>query len=74
MTNIGDIANILLATGPWGIVAVLGWAFWRKEIEIRDLYEQIVKLSTEQIGAINRMENALSSLKESIITAMLRIQ
>ena len=40
------IAEVLKATGPYGLVAVLGWAFWRmnsrKDQELKSLHEKIV--------------------------------
>ena len=64
------IAAWLEATGPYGLVAVLGWAFWkmsdRKDAAIRELYEQVAELSRVQTAAITKMEAALVALKEAI--------
>ena len=42
----------LQATGPYGLVAVLGWAFWRvnekKDRELKALHEKIVVLAEAQ--------------------------
>ncbi len=65
-----SIATWLQATGPYGLVAVLGWAFWRmnerKDAAIRELYEQVGELSRAQTAAITKMEAALIALKEAI--------
>lgn len=65
-----NVATWLQATGPYGLVAVLGWAFWRmnerKDAAIRDLYEQVAELSRVQTEAITKMESALVALKEAI--------
>lgn len=65
-----SIATWLQATGPYGLVAVLGWAFWRmnerKDAAIRELYEQVAELSRAQTMAITKMESALVALKEAI--------
>ncbi len=65
------IATWLEATGPYGLVAVLGWAFWRmnerKDLAIRELYEQVAELSRVQTTAITKMEAALVALKEAIV-------
>lgn len=60
------IANVLSASGPYGLVAILAWAFWRKNGEIKDLYSSIVKLTEVQTAAITRMEAALESLTRTI--------
>ena len=64
------IATWIEATGPYGLVAVLGWAFWRmnerKDAAIRELYEQVGELSRAQTAAITKMEAALVALKEAI--------
>ena len=43
MDEFSGIAAWLQATGPYGIVAILGWAFWkineRKDAALRELYE-----------------------------------
>jgi hypothetical protein len=44
-----SVAAWLQATGPYGLVAVLGWAFWRvnekKDRELKALHEKIVVLA-----------------------------
>lgn len=60
----------LAATGPYGLVAVLGWAFWkvneRKDAALRELYERVAEMSAAQTEAITKVEGALLALKEAI--------
>ena len=64
------IAEVLKATGPYGLVAVLGWAFWRvnekKDRELNDLHATVVKMAEAQTAAITKVESALVALKEAI--------
>ena len=64
------IADVLKATGPYGLVAVLGWAFWRlserKDRELKALHERLLSMSEVQTAAITKMEAALMALKEAI--------
>ena len=65
------IADFLKATGPYGLVAVLGWAFWRlserKDRELRSLHERLVSMAEAQTAAITKVEAALVALKEAIV-------
>jgi len=49
MEMYATIAEFLKATGPYGIVAILGWAFWRvsekKDKEVKDLFTYAENLS-----------------------------
>ena len=64
------LATWLQATGPYGLVAILGWAFWkvndRKDAAIRELYEQVAELSRAKTMAITKMESALVALKDVV--------
>lgn len=64
------IAEFLKATGPYGIVAILGWAFWRvskkKDQEMKELYEKVAQISEAQTSAITKVEAALLALREAI--------
>ena len=61
---------MLQASGPWGLVAVLGWAFWRvqnrKDLEVKGLYERIAQLCEKQISATLRMEQSLRDLTSAL--------
>ena len=64
------IADVLKATGPYGLVAVLGWAFWRlserKDRDLKALHERLLSMSEVQTAAITKVEAALVALKEAI--------
>lgn len=70
MEMYATIAEFLKATGPYGLVAVLGWAFWRvsekKDKEVKDLYEKVAQISEAQTSAITKVESALLALREAI--------
>jgi len=70
MEGLSSIAQMLQATGPYGLVAVLGWAFWRvnekKDRELKALHEKIVQLAEAQTVAIVKVEAALVALRDAI--------
>lgn len=70
LVSVTSIADILAAWGPYGFVAVLGWAFWkvneRKDRELKAIYNQMIQLSEQQTAAITKVEAALVALKEAI--------
>ena len=65
-----NIARFLQATGPYGLVAILGWALWhsneKKDARLEALYEKVIDLSEAQTRAIVQVEAALVALKEAI--------
>ncbi|MBK8482459.1 MAG: hypothetical protein IPL40_15050 [Proteobacteria bacterium] len=65
-----SVAAWLQATGPYGLVAVLGWAFWRvnekKDRELKALHEKIVELAEAQTAAVIKVEAALVALRDAI--------
>lgn len=65
------IADFLKATGPYGLVALLGWAFWRlserKDRQLQSLHERLVSMAEAQTAAITKVEAALVALKEAIV-------
>jgi hypothetical protein len=69
-SGLATFAEILQATGPYGLVAVLGWAFWRinekKVRELKALHEKIVQLAEAQTAAIVKVEAALVALRDAI--------
>ena len=70
MNELTAIASWLQATGPYGLVAVLGWAFWKvnekKDASLRELYAEVTALSRAQTEAVTKVEAALVALKEAI--------
>ncbi|MFW5739869.1 MAG: hypothetical protein ACOC1F_05845 [Myxococcota bacterium] len=69
-SGLATFAEILQATGPYGLVAILGWAFWRvnekKDRELKALHEKIVELAEAQTTAIVKVEAALVALRDAI--------
>lgn len=70
------IAETLRVTGPWGIVVVLGWVYWRtntaKDNEIKNLYTQISEMTGRQTKAILDVRDAINELRETIVYSLLR--
>jgi len=69
-SSFSSIAEILKATGPYGLVAVLGWAFWRinekKDLELKSLSQTVLAMAAVQTAAMTKVEAALVALKEAI--------
>ena len=69
-SGLAMIAEVLKATGPYGLVAVLGWAFWRiiekKDRELKVLSQKVVDMAQAQTAAIVKVESALVALKKAI--------
>ncbi len=70
MNEFSDIANWLQATGPYVLVAILGWAFWRinerKDAALRELYERVAEMGRAQTEATVKVEATLLAIKEAI--------
>jgi hypothetical protein len=70
MDSFTTIATWLQSTGPYGLVAVLGRAFWRinekKDAALRELYEKVAEMSRAQTEAVTKVEAALVALREAI--------
>ena len=68
--TISPFVNLLSASGPYGLVCVLGWAFWRinekKDRELKLLSQKIVEMAQAQTAAIVGVEAALVALKDAI--------
>ncbi len=69
-TEYSTLAQFLAASGPYGLVAILAIAYWKlsqkKDRQMRELFDRVVKLSEAQTAAITKMEAALMALKEAI--------
>jgi hypothetical protein len=67
---LASFAAILAASGPYGVVAIAGWALWRvneaKDRQYKELSQQIIQMATVQTEAISKVESALLMLKEAI--------
>ena len=70
MDTFTNIATWLQATGPYGLVAVLGWAFWRinekKDAALRELHDRLAEMCRTQTEAVTKVEAALVALKDAI--------
>ena len=69
-TTISTFAAVLQATGPYGLVAVMGLAYWklhtRKDQELKSMYGKLIELTEAQTAAVTKVEAALLALKEAI--------
>jgi hypothetical protein len=70
MDTFTSVATWLQATGPYGLVAVLGWAFWRvnekKDAQLRELFDKVAEMGRVQTEAMTKVEAALVALKDAI--------
>lgn len=70
MENFSSVATWLSATGPYGLVAILGWAFWRinekKDAALRELHDRLADMCRAQTEAVTKVEAALVALKDAI--------
>lgn len=69
-TPFSAFAEMLSATGPYGLVSVLAWAFWRvnekKDRELKDLGQKVVAMAEAQTTAVLKVEAALVALRQAI--------
>ena len=65
MDTFTSVATWLQATGPYGLVAVLGWAFWRvnekKDAQLRELFDKVAEMGRAQTEAVDRKSTRLNS-------------
>ncbi len=63
-------AEVLTATGPYGLVAALAWAFWkaaeRKDKELKVLSNKVIEMASVQTEVAVRVEAALVALTKAI--------
>jgi hypothetical protein len=68
--TLSPIVGFLTASGPYGLVCVIGWAFWKvnekKDRELKALSQKIVEMAQAQTAAIVGVEAALVALKDAI--------
>jgi hypothetical protein len=64
------IADFLAASGMYGIVSILGIAYWKmatkKDDELRMIYNRLIELTQAQTAALVDVKGVLVSLKEAI--------
>ncbi len=67
---IGTVGSLLTASGPYGLVAILGWWIFRiterKDRDLKLVYEKFIELSEQQVAGMARVEAALTLLREAI--------
>ena len=70
MQDFTTVATWLQATGPYGLVAVLAWAFWKvnekKDAQLRELFDRVAEMGRAQTEAVTKVEAALVALKDAI--------
>jgi len=73
MESLTALVETLKAGGPYAMAAIFiaGWWLERKdrrekESHLRDMYERTVTLVQESTRASDRMQNAMTALKEAI--------
>jgi hypothetical protein len=70
MQDFTSVATWLQATGPYGLVAVLAWAFWKvnekKDAQLRELFDKVAEMGRAQTEAVTKVEAALVALKDAI--------
>lgn len=68
--SLAELVSILEASGPYGVVAILCWAFWkvlaRKDKELVDQTQIIIDLARTQTEAMHRTEGALTALTAAL--------
>ena len=66
MDTFTSVATWLQATGPYGLVAVLGWAFWRvnekKDAQLRELFDKVAEMGRVQTEAVTYVSGRSMSL------------
>jgi hypothetical protein len=70
VNTIETLAALLTATGPFGVVGILSWAYWRlserKDRELRNLYDRLIRLAETQTAAVVKLDAALVSIKDIV--------
>jgi hypothetical protein len=65
-----EIADFLAASGMYGIVSILGIAYWKmatkKDELLHTIYNRLIELTQAQTAALVDVKGALVSLKEAI--------
>lgn len=68
--SVTALAEMLSATSPYGILCVLGIAYWKlsekKDREIKSLNLRLADIAERQIAAFSKVEAALVSLGRAI--------
>jgi predicted negative regulator of RcsB-dependent stress response len=69
-STLTTFTELMTASGPYGLVAILGWAFWRvnnrKDQQLTAMYTKLVEIAEAHTAAVIKVEAALVALKEAI--------
>lgn len=73
MEALNTALEFLQSGGPWAIVVFLAWAYLHKDAELKQLYKQVIELSTQQAKAITELRDAVDYLKEALRSILVRM-
>ena len=59
-------AEAFQSMGPYFVVIVLGYAYWKREAYVKELHQQMMEISREQVETITKMDAAVTGLKEAV--------
>ncbi len=69
-STISGLAELMAASGPYGLLAIVVVFFYkfndRKDKEIKEMHERMVELAEKQTAAITKVEAALQALRSAI--------
>lgn len=64
INDIIAIAQALQTGGPYVLVAILGWAYWKKDRQLSELYCKLIELTEVHTRATIQMEQAITALRD----------
>jgi len=64
--------DLLKTGGPWTLLAIGIIFYLRKERELRQTYLKLIDMATLQAGVLAKTEMTISSLRETLVTALER--
>lgn len=62
------VVELMKAAGPWALVGIIGWAYWKKDAQYKSTMEALFGLVERNTAAATKMESALGSLRDLIAT------
>jgi len=65
-STISSLAELMSASGPYGLLALISIFFWRKDKEIKEMHERLLETSERQTIAMIKVEAALQALRTAI--------
>lgn len=66
--EITAVGNALATGGPYALVAILGWAYWRERTNNKELYTSVIKMAREMASANVELKFAMTALKDAMNT------